>query len=102
MGIELFQPSLILLIRILRCLASRIARISAEGTINSEILWITLASFLFRIISQVSLNKLSRNKESSGNVCSVSRKVWHKLLLETVVPNSDLFMKLPLVTSRVS
>jgi hypothetical protein len=77
------------------------ARISIEGTINSEILWTTLASFLFHTISQVSSNKLSQNKELSGNVYSVSRKVWYKLLLEAVVPNSDLSIKLPLIASRV-
>jgi hypothetical protein len=99
---ELFQPLLTLSIRILRCLAPYIARISIEGTINSEILRTTLASFLFYTILQVSSNKSSRNKESLGNVCSVSRKVRYKLLLVAIVPNSDLPMKLPLVASIVS
>jgi hypothetical protein len=51
------------------------ARISIEGIINGEISQITLALFLFYTILQVSLNKLSRNKESSGNVYLVLRKV---------------------------
>lgn len=95
---ELFQPLLTLSIR---CLASCIARNSAQGTINSEISQTTLASFLFRTISQVSSNKSSRNKESSGNIYSVSRKLQHKLLLVAMALNSDLPIKLPLVASIV-
>jgi hypothetical protein len=98
---ELSQPSLTLSIKGFRCLAPRIARDWAEGTISRAISWITLASFLSCIISHVSSKRSSWNNESSGTICLALRRVRQTVLLVSAIPNSDLRIKLPLVSSRI-
>jgi hypothetical protein len=59
----------------LKYLAPHIARIFVKETINSKILQITLALFLFYTILQVFSNKLLQNKKLLGNVYSILKKV---------------------------
>lgn len=102
MGMELFQPSLTLSIRHCRCVAPRIAKTSADGTIRRAMSRITLVSFRFRIVSQVEAKRSSRKSVSSGYLCSCSSKALHQSLLIVVTPRGDGFIENPLVASTVS
>ena len=98
---QLIQPSLTPSTKGSRCMAPYVARVSAEGAINRVISWTTLASFLSCIFRQALLNISSRNKGSGGSVCSFSSTIRQRLLVASVMPKSDLSIKLPLVARTV-